>query len=509
MEAFIPWLVIIAGGILMIIQIRSKWPGWIAMPFLMLTIRVVHEIGISLLVTDYLGFVRYHPFITQTLPEERPAAAGLILLSYGAIAIGLSLVRLCSSKKHNMRNSVYTGYSSYIANNAWNASLIVFCAGCVFNGIVLGLLLQNNSLLELASKRAAFSDEEALANPIYLYAKTFASIMQIGTWGMILFARHVPRRIWLAVVANATFIVIQALLGGRIRTVLAVLGVAIVYHYGVQRLRFRQVLGMGLVIVCGLIYITIYRFSSVSLVERMRYSLTDIIAPRNLDEAAFFLRVVPTEIPFLRGATILGGLSHLLPGLSIPWTQNMWYLMEDYYFGGKKVRGGISAETYALGAENYLNFGYWGVIVFGILFGLFFGILFEWYRRRPNNLFLLILATNVCLSFFSGMEKRMAASIGGLAISSIVPVGILIALSLRHKRLAGGLLLCLHFAITLLLLYKVRELLPYLSSYLYLVKYVVVFLMVVIYVISLRLLAVSHPKLSISSLLHRISIRRN
>jgi hypothetical protein len=153
------------------------------------------------------------------------------------------------------------------------------------------------------------------------------------------------------------------------------------------------------------------------------------------------LRLVPEHIPYAGLGPTLAGFSHAIPGIPVSGATNVWNILVDYLYGGKNPMAGIGGSNLATAAEFYLSFGLSGVVVMGFIAGVVFGALFEWQRRQRQNPFLLLLTALVIGNFYGGITSRMPDAIAGIVVSEYLPIVLLAALSLRHKRAGHEILL--------------------------------------------------------------------
>ena len=331
--------------------------------------------------------------------------------------------------------------------------MTVFAFGLVVNGVVLYLLLSNVSLGSIAASRAVFTVTEVLQSRVFSLARLFSPTLQVGALGMLLFGAGVKKRFRLALLGLLAAMAVQAVFGGRGGTIRVVLAAIILFHHGVRPIRVRNLALAGFALFAGLAYIAINRFGQTSLGPAVFVLARGFLVSGNVHDAAFAMRAFPSEMNYFGGATILAGLTHVIPEFPVPGARNLWYELMDYYNSGVNVQSGIGGGNLALAAEHYMNLGIAGVVVFAGLFGLICGAVFEWQRRDTRNPFLLIFATQTVLTFLGGMESRAAQSIGGLAMSSLMPVGVLTVLAVRFTAEAKWMFFAGYAAVWSFLLY--------------------------------------------------------
>lgn len=439
MVTMLPLIVLLLGFCLMLCLARSKWPGWMGLPFFVMVGSVVLGVGISPLAARFLGY-RNVTIAGVAQPEEIPASIALILLNALMVTFGMMLAWLLWDRGDPATKFVSdVSYSPYVLSRTWNASLMMFLFGVLCNVLVLHFLLRDYSLLELAFARALFS-AEIEGNAIYHYARLLSSTMVIGAWGMLLFSAESRIRMGLAAVANSAVVILQVLYGGRTRVIIALLAIMVLYHYGIKRMRLQRIVILAIAGLMGLFAIQLLRMQAGSFSDALLGIGADVLVSGDINEAAFALKMFPEQVPFLGWGVLVGGLSHLFPtlGKHIPWAGSIWMSLVKHLFGGQNPMSGIGGEHYAPAAEHYMQFGLSGVIFLGLAIGLFYGRLFTWQKQQPRNLFLLMFTTYTFLAFFvSVMNGKMATWVGGMGFAVLLPVGVLA--SMRHGRLGSEL----------------------------------------------------------------------
>jgi hypothetical protein len=325
----------------------------------------------------------------------------------------------------------------------------MFLFGTLCNALVLRFLLGEKSLGQLAFERALLTAEDVVWNPFYNYARLLSGTMSIGAWGMLLFSGKDQIRKQVAIAANFLVVLFPVIFGGRMSLIRDVLALAVLYHYGVRRIRLRHIAIVATVLIVGLSAIQFLRYRVAGLSEALVANLADVFVTGGINEAAFALRMFPEQIPFLGLGGLIGPLSHLFPTLGdhLPGARSIWMFLVDYLFGGRNPARGIGGEHYAPAAEHYMLFGFSGVVLLGLAYGLLYGHLFVWQKRQPENLFILMLVTYAWKAFFvSVIDGKMAAWVGGMGFGALLPVGVLAATTYSHRMseiaLFGPLYLC-------------------------------------------------------------------
>jgi oligosaccharide repeat unit polymerase len=103
-----------------------------------------------------------------------------------------------------------------------------------------------------------------------------------------------------------------------------------------------------------------------------------------LPDLAVEMNYVPSVIPYKLGSTYLGELTLPIPRALWPdkpqaadtqLMEALWPVLAAAHVG----------FAYSMFGEPYLNFGFVGVLMFGILFGLACRVLYAWFLRDPHN----------------------------------------------------------------------------------------------------------------------------
>ena len=442
MQNLMPEIILIVGCFLLFFLLKSKWPGWMGLPFAFLVVNAIRDLGITPLLNKYIEYSWVSPTAGVASPGEVPASVMLILLNAMAIGGGMVIALVFSHFSRRTRLPIcQVSYSPYVVSKAWKASVAMFGFGLLCQAFVIYMLLQEFSLSDFGRTRALFSAEVALRTPIYYYVRTFSNTMVIGAWGMFLFSGNSLKQKRLSIGAIVSIVCLEILFGGRTKTMMILLAIGILYHYGKRKIRPKNILKIALITVVCLLPIQFLRFDFSSIGEGLGDIAKYILMSPTIDETAFALRYFPNNIPFMGSGVMVGSLTHLFPtlGKHLPWANNLWSLLVDNFYYGCTPSAGIGGEHFAPPAEHYMQFGLNGVIVIGMVLGLLYGFIFSWQKRNQKNLFLLMFATYAYLGFVvSVTEGKMVAYIGGMGLSALLPIGILAAMACvsREKRLA-------------------------------------------------------------------------
>ena len=435
-------LVVIGVGAIVLLR-RSRWPGWIGVPFIVLTAITVLDVGVSPITGRFLG----HPNITSlgfVGPGEVPGAIRLILINTLVIAVGMALAWWIWDRKKPAQNRVArVDYSPATTAMAWKASLALFLFGGFCNLVVLAFLLRGYSIFEIAPSRLVFVAEDVVFNPIYNYARTLSDTLTIGAWGMLLFSGKDKGLLRLALIANAADIFLHVLFGSRLSVVISLIAVMMLYHYGIKPIKLRHVVVFMLAGLFSLVALRGLRAPGEA-VQVVLAIIPDILVTESVNEAAFAVRVFPNQLPHVGSGPLIGSLGHFFPTIDVTWGQNLWLWLVENLRGGRNPIAGIGGEHYAPAAEHFMQFGLLGVILFGLGLGLFYGRIFTWQKRQPSNLFLLMLATYAFQGFFASvLDGKMIAWVGGIGFAALLPIGFLAAVTHGRRNFEHTFLMAL------------------------------------------------------------------
>lgn len=431
-------IVLVGSCFLLFFLLKSKWPGWMGIPFIVLVANIMRDLGTTPLVNRCLGPSWVSPIVGFASPQEMPASAFLVLLSTIAIGSGMIFALVFSHFSRRTRPTIcQVSYSPHVYFKAWKISMIIFGVGFLCQVFVIKTVLHEVSFSEFASTRANFSAEDALESPIYYYAMGFRRLIHIGAWGLLLFSGQNKRRTMISVAALLAGIFCEVIFGGRLATIAMLLAIFVLYHYGKRRIKTQTIIKFASTAIVCLLVIQFLRFRVGTVSEAFSGVAKDVLTTSTLDETAFALRYFPNSIPFMGPGVIVGNLMHLVPtlGKHLQWSKSLWGVIVDNFCYGQSTHMGIGGEHYAPPAEHYMQFGLNGVIFIGLVLGLFYGLIFSWQKRNQKNLFLLMFATYAYVSFVASVvDGRMMAYIGGMGLSALLPIGIMAVMAcFDHK----------------------------------------------------------------------------
>jgi hypothetical protein len=497
MELIIHWIIILLGVILIVYLIRFDRIKWLGVPLIILVIEATHDLGFGPIINKYFYSQTGDQWIGRMLFSEKTVAMLLILLCYICIAVGMRCaVYLWPAKLNNSNNFISLRYSNNVLKKGWIISIIFFGIGCLANLAVLAYLLPGRSLFSIAYERALFTDNQILSMPLYHYLRTLSALMQYGALGMLFFYMRKKSNLTIALIANLSFIAFQALFGGRQRVIVGSLVILLGYHYGVMKLKFKQIIVYFL---CGyifLIFISYVRFEAVSLIQAIIYPIKDALNSWRLDQAAFIIRNFPSQISFSGNINMFVSIVKFLPSISISGNSNLWFLLVEKFWSNKNPAMGIGGENFPTSAELYSWGGFLSVVIFALFAGLFFGMIFEWQRRDNGNIFKKIFILLVWANIFN-FESRLPVAIGNI-IYIFVPVSIMAAISLKSKNGKFIILLLILQIITFIAFQYFRDL--GLNN---LFKYMIIASLPILYFLCYQVLQKSGPNMSFNGELRK------
>ena len=188
-----------------------------------------------------------------------------------------------------------------VSSFARSYAIVLFLFGLMCNVICIASAKTGLSLSEIAATRAVFTNENAYKSFLFNYAWLMKTNMQIGAWGMLLFSHPKTFARKFSWLANICYILIVPVFGGRTSALLSVIGLTLVYNYGVKPLSYKQVVVSLLAGILILSSISIVRFGVKSPVSVIIGGAISVFTNRTLDEAAFALKEFPQKINFLKG----------------------------------------------------------------------------------------------------------------------------------------------------------------------------------------------------------------
>ncbi len=430
------WFTTAFGLISAVVLLFSRWPGWVGFPLSILAIRFGVDAGLSPLLRYQFEIGQLEvadvTIVRPPAPDEIGGAVLTLMLGYGCIALGMLLVRAFSRRMaaatHPQQASLET------ARRGYRAATWVFLFGLAINIVTVAMAGSGlDDLGEIASSRAAFTNEAAYSSAWFNYAWVLRTCMQIGAIAMLIFAYRMRRNIPLSWAANVLYFAVQAIYGGRTTIVVGGLVLAIVYHHGIRKIRSASLLVIVGVVLSALSYIATVRHGAGSIPQAMVMSVAQMASGRAMEEVAFARRDFPDRMPYFYGSTIVSGLSMALPGTDVG--KNLWRTIEMEYLGPNYKKTGIGGQTISTTGESYMNFGFPGVILVALMAGLVFGSVYEWQRRNPKNPFAVLLAALVTAVFIVAIYKKLGTRLSDIPMRMLVPLGFIAAYAAGGKYL--------------------------------------------------------------------------
>jgi oligosaccharide repeat unit polymerase len=478
------WLTAGFGVLAALGLLLSRWPGWVGFPLSILAIRFGVDAGIAPLTRYEFGIgqlkVEDVTIIGPAPADEIAGAVAMLALGYGSIAAGMLGVRAFASRAVPP-DAAAQPMSMDVAKRGWRASVWVFLFGILVNTFAVLVAGTGLEFDEIASTRAAYTNQAAYGSAWFNYAWILKTTMQIGALGMLVFAYRLRRNVALAWGANLLYFAVQPIFGGRTAIVVGGLALALTYHHGIRKLRTGSVLLIVAAVLGGLMYIATVRHKAGSVPQALAMSVTQLGSSRAMEEVAFARREFPENVPYFMGSTIIAGFSMALPGLDVG--QNLWRTIEDEFLApGYRTAAGIGGQTISTTGENYMNFGIVGVIGIGLLAGMVFGSVYEWQRRNPANPFAVLLAAMITVVFIVAIYKKLPTRMSDIPMRMLVPLGFIAAYAAGGRIFRGyaqlaalvlaGLVL---FRLTTSPLVKYLTLLPIIAIFVYSVYAQVIF----------------------------------
>ena len=118
-------IVLVGSCFLLFFLLKSKWPGWMGFPLVILVANTMHDLGTSPLANRYLGPSSVSPIVGLASPQEMPASAFLVLLSTIAIGSGMILALVFSHFSRRTRPPIcQVSYSPHVHFKAWKISMM-------------------------------------------------------------------------------------------------------------------------------------------------------------------------------------------------------------------------------------------------------------------------------------------------------------------------------------------------------------------------------------------------
>ena len=299
----LPWIVTVIGLVLIALQIRARWPRWIGSPFLIVTAIATLMAGVSPLVEEAIGRSFSKGFgrmgISGYYRYELPGAIGLVLLSCGALLLGMLATYIVGSMQKGKHARIPSAggfpkpwFNQETIDRGWRASLGLFAFGVLCQAFVVYSLAETNPIGGWAASRALWTSEPSVGNSLFSYAHRLSSTMQIGGWGLLIFAAPSRARLRFALAANGLFLALRVLFGGRLSLITSFYAVVLLYHYGVQPLRKRQWLIMSMLGFVAFSLLSIIRFDLSHPQAFWQKIAEDLFIPRSISEVVWALGMV-------------------------------------------------------------------------------------------------------------------------------------------------------------------------------------------------------------------------
>jgi len=511
MTELLPLTVIIIGLLIIALLLFWRWPGWTGFPFLIIILWITIHAGVSPLIEGIseksLSPVVRFMGISSYQNNELPHAIALVVLSYSTLIFGMLTVYSYSKNRWGSHyidkenaSTLKNENRAFLIDRIWKVSLVFFSFGVLCFIVVMYNLMKLAPILEWSSHRASIIFPSESHGVIYDYAFSLYGIMQIGSWGLLLSSSRNRFRRRLAIAASLLFPVIQIILGNRLSFIVSLYALVIIFHFGVRPLRKKHWFGLLIATFVGLFIVSIYRYNFNQLTEVFQKIKNTLLVPRSINEAVWALRNWPDKIPFFGGETTLHGLQQMFPTARLVETKSIWnYIVHLFYNnrppGDFSHGGGIH---FGFPVEQFIDFGYIGVIFIGFLYGLFFGCVYEWQNRQRNNPFLLLLSVAITVTLITGLEGKMPRAIGEFFSFRLLPIGIMALLSTRIIKLfRSSEQRCFHWHARLLtsLYFVVLCFLLKVLTGLSIFNYLVVFLLFLSYISSFFIIRVC-PKVT-------------
>ncbi len=460
----LPWIISFIGLALITIMYRKGWPGWYGLPLIIVIGVATLAAGISPIVEGLadgpLGqLAKFTDLdITEYANDEVPGAIGLILIGYGSLALGMLVVLAIGNNRHGKRSGTLMGkswrqqwFDPATTDQLWRASLVLLGVGLICYCYIMYRLAQVTPVAEWTASRALYTSVFFSEDPLYNHAISLSSTMELGAWAMLIFAPPRRERLIPALVANAAYLALQVLFGGRLRLIVGFYAVVVVYHYGVRPLRVREWIAIPIVGMMAFVVLETWRYGLDDLQASLQGVAESLFVPRSIGEATWALRYWPDAIPYFGGKTTLHGLRQALPTVEF-WdsigTERTWQYMVDLFYGGKN----LSVFRYGGGAhfgypvEEFIDLGPLGTVAAGLFYGFLLGWPFEWSSRQPRNPFQLLLTVIAISVLLMGLEGKMATAVGYFFFFRLLPIGLMSSMvrsgktgDLWRTRLAAGI----------------------------------------------------------------------
>lgn len=144
---------------------------------------------------------------------------------------------------------------------------------------------------------------------------------------------------------------------------------------------------------------------------RFAYTASDLLA--------FFSHVVPDRYPYADRSTYRFALLAPIPRVVVPFKPTSTFantLGRQYGLLAPSDTG--TSPNLPLAAEAYVNFGYGGIVVIGMVYGLLMALVSV--RLRAASLAMLLLASMIGRQFMVGLESDSSYVVGGVLTAAVL-----------------------------------------------------------------------------------------
>lgn len=425
-------------------RVISAAPRWIRYgPAAVLILRAIQELLVSPVFSDSRRSTANPLVSTLASPDHSPARTAM-LLSYGAIGAGMLVARLVADLRGGR---ISPSRADTPAGTGLTLRPIAVLAAIGVAGALgqVAFLLTHGSTLGALFRRAAFTNEASLENPLYGAMSLAGSLLLIASLLTLSLSGGSARRVRAGLALLAFYVSYQGLLGSRAEALVGLFCGALVFHATVRKLRLRHGLAGALAVVLLFSVVGYFRFGSAS------GAIPGLVSDTRLAETDFMLNAVPTPVPHSGYGIYFGGLSHALPGVVVPGAQNTWrWVILHRNAGVDPYYSGNGGANFSATAEGYLADGYRGVLVAGLVMGLFFGCLFLWLRRAWRNPLATPLLALAFAYFTLGVSSRPGTAVATVLTIGILPIAFVAWSSVRSGRSTFRLVLASWWAGTLM-----------------------------------------------------------
>jgi oligosaccharide repeat unit polymerase len=430
-------IILVAGCCLVAMLAKIKWPGWIGVLLVFIVLCVIRDLAATPIAGLFIERYWVNPTEGIAATDEITTASLLVLLNAVAFAAGIVIAIIVKSVlPHKKSYGLKTSYSLHITSRAWKASFLLFLFSTLCQTIVLYYLLREINFLDIATTRALFSAKKATSISLFSYVRLFSSFTPIAVWGMILFAAQKRYRMIMAVFGVISVLLFEVMYGNRLQLAATVVGITVIYHYGVRRIRLRKTFLVAAILLVGLLAIQFVRMKVPDISGGVKNVAVDVLMSDSVNQAAFAIRHFPEDVPFIGIGFISNELSKLFPTIRkyMTWNKNIWDDIVEHIRGGRSGFIGKGGNHYIPAAESYMQYGIRGVVFIGSFIGFFYGLIFLWQRGHPNNTFILMVATYAFVSFvMSFINGKMFSWVSSMGFGALLPIGFLSIATFKIK----------------------------------------------------------------------------